>query len=123
MTGKLTRATEVGPELLDSASKTRVPKSLAKLGELTMHKKTTKQASSTSESKRIAITGSRHIATLQVSREQQYGKTHYYPENKLAHAFAQLMKQKAFSSSDIENIKALNYKVVLIAKQIQETEL
>lgn len=63
------------------------------------------------------------IDTLKVSKKNQYGKLHYYPQNDIARRFVHLLKQKSFNQDDLERIKLLNYRIVLVPHPIEETEL
>ena len=62
--------------------------------------------------------------TLKVSKANPFGHLMYYPENRLAHLLLRVCRRdKAFSPEDVDNLKAVGYRIKLVPRAVEETDL
>lgn len=60
------------------------------------------------------------LATLELTRHYGYGRVRFEPVNELAMRFAELLGQNTLTELNVEQIKALGYRVVLAAREPEE---
>lgn len=57
---------------------------------------------------------------LKVSVKHPFGREVIRPDNDIARLFAQLLNQDSFTRIDVENIKALGYRIEVQAPTVEE---